>query len=134
MSDEDTKETIELDLPERFKGKAFRELNPELETQNPEPAPSPEPETINQKPETAEAKPSAILVKIERVTLEHGKTAEETKAIKALLANGPLVRLPYEDGSGLTPHWDFAAEQDTFEVPVIVADAAVATGFFRAVE
>ena len=118
MSDEDTKKTIELDLPDRFKGKAFRELNPEPETQNPAG------DVVHLSagdvvlPSSILDPPSSILVKIERV--ERG--------------DGPMIRLPYEDGSGSTPHYDFAPEENTFEVPVIVAAAAVATGFFRAVE
>lgn len=81
----------------------------------------------------AEEKPSAVLVKIRRTTVDDGKTIAEKATIEKLLENGPVLQLPYEDGSPSIPHWPFPADRKVFEVPVLVADAAVKSGFFRAV-
>jgi hypothetical protein len=73
-------------------------------------------------------KPDAVLVKIERVPrLVDDPDRPGHKIDKR------ATRIPYEDG-GHYEHYDFDHDTDRFEVPVIVADAAVASGFFRAGE
>jgi hypothetical protein len=54
---------------------------------------------------------------------------------------GPLIRMPYvtapdEHGfhGGEREHWDFDPTKNTFTVPPAIAQEAIATGFFRAVE
>jgi hypothetical protein len=78
-------------------------------------------------------KASAVLVQIRRTTVEDGGTPEERAAIEELLANGPLIQLPYESGAESQDHWSLPGNRTVFEVPAIVADAAVRSGFFRAV-
>ncbi|HKQ06606.1 MAG TPA: hypothetical protein VJ464_15845 [Blastocatellia bacterium] len=45
--------------------------------------------------------------------------------------DGPMHDVPYEDGSGHQRHWYPGADKDEFEVPAMIAVAAVASGFFE---
>lgn len=60
----------------------------------------------------ADEKPDSRRVKIQRVGKE------------------PATCIPYEDGSGTMQQWYPATDKNEFEVPAIIAVAAVASGFF----
>lgn len=90
-------------------------------------------EKITQPPATSEAANQTQTITAQAPATEQPAADPDSRRVRIVRVDrddGPAICVPYDDKTNRQQHWYPEPEKNEFEVPAVIAYAAVASGFF----